>query len=68
MLFKSDSHAVRAEKIFDENNIKSKSIPVPRDIGCDCGFCLLINKKDRLEIDDLIEYFHIRFEKFEKFK
>lgn len=68
ILFNSDSHMVRAEKILTDNDIEASVIPLPRDIGCNCNSCLSVNKNDMPQINDLIEYFHIRFEDIVNYK
>jgi len=42
----STSHALRLEKLFRENDIPCKLIPVPRQISSDCGVCLRISQSD----------------------
>jgi hypothetical protein len=40
VLFPSISHALRAEKILKQKDVVTKLIPVPRQLGSDCGVCL----------------------------
>jgi Protein of unknown function (DUF3343) len=40
VLFKSVSHALKAEKILKGEGIPFKLIPVPKHISSDCGVCL----------------------------
>jgi hypothetical protein len=47
-LFPSVSHVLKAEKILKERGIAHKLIPVPREIGTDCGVCLRV-EADRQE-------------------
>jgi hypothetical protein len=47
-LFPSVSHVLKAEKILRERGIAHKLIPVPREIGTDCGVCLRV-EPDRQE-------------------
>jgi hypothetical protein len=47
ILFRSTSHAIRAEKILQDAGIRSKMIPVPRHLSSDCGVCIRIPKVDR---------------------
>jgi hypothetical protein len=51
MLFKSVSHALKAEKILKAGKIPHKLIPVPKQISSDCGICLRFEPQFR----DLIE-------------
>jgi hypothetical protein len=41
-LFPSVGHALKAEKILQAAGIVHKLIPVPRQIGSDCGVCLRV--------------------------
>ena len=41
-LFPSVSYVLKAEKILKERGILHKLIPVPRQIGSDCGVCLRV--------------------------
>lgn len=42
----STSHAMRIEKLLKEQGIACKMIPVPRQIGSDCGVCVRILRSD----------------------
>ncbi len=42
-LFESVSATLMAEKIFRENGIPSKTIPVPKHISSDCGVCIRVD-------------------------
>ena len=46
-LFPSVSYALKAEKIFKEQGITHKLIPVPRHISSDCGVCLRVTADRR---------------------
>jgi hypothetical protein len=64
-IFKSVSHAMKAERILIEAGIPHKLIPVPKKISADCGVCLrfLPEHKDAVlgaigysvEVSDVIE-------------
>jgi hypothetical protein len=41
-LFPSVGHAMKAEKILQEQGIAHKLIPIPREISLDCGVCLRV--------------------------
>jgi len=47
ILVPSTSHAMRAEKVLLKAGIACKLIPVPRQIGSDCGVCLRIFRADK---------------------
>lgn len=53
VLFKSVSHALRAEKILKEAGIPFKLIPVPRHISSDCGVCLRFPLGYRKEMEEV---------------
>lgn len=40
MLFKTMSHALKAEKILRHEQLPHKLIPIPKQISSDCGICL----------------------------
>ena len=42
VLFPSVSHVLKAEKRLKERGIAHKLIPVPREIGSDCGICVRV--------------------------
>jgi hypothetical protein len=42
----STSHAMRVEKLLQEQGIACKMIPVPRQISSDCGVCVRILQSD----------------------
>jgi bacterioferritin-associated ferredoxin len=47
ILVHSTSHAIRAEKVLNMAGISSKLIPVPRQLGSDCGVCVRVARADR---------------------
>lgn len=65
--FKSTHHALEAEEIFQEKEMKFKTIPTPREVSHSCGLALLfsIEELDRVKmaieegkvnIDNLYKY------------
>ena len=44
ILVYSTSHAIRAEKVLAEAGISCKLIPVPRQLGSDCGVCVRVEQ------------------------
>ena len=44
ILVHSTSHAIRAEKVLAEAGISCKLIPVPRQLGSDCGVCVRVEQ------------------------
>lgn len=49
ILVPSTSHAMRAEKILQEAEIKCKLIPVPRQLSSNCGICIRVLQSDKDE-------------------
>ena len=49
VLFRSTSHAIRAERVLQEAGLRSKMIPVPRQISSECGVCIRL---ERLDLSD----------------
>lgn len=45
--FDSTHHAIKAEKLFKENNLNIKMMPTPREITASCGLSI------RFEVEDL---------------
>lgn len=45
--FSSVHHAIKAEKILAQANIKAVALPTPREIAISCGQCLLFQAKDQ---------------------
>ncbi len=64
VLFKSVSHAMRAEKILKNKKIPFKIIPVPKSISSDCGVCIRFTPEHREAIEAVlngaVEYSDIR--------
>jgi len=51
MLFKTVSHALKAEKILKHEHIPHKLIPIPKQISSDCGICLRFAQQYRDPIE-----------------
>ncbi|MFW5770438.1 MAG: DUF3343 domain-containing protein [Spirochaetota bacterium] len=64
VLFKSVSHAMRAERILKNEKIPFKIIPVPKSISSDCGVCIRFIPEYRETIEAIlkstVEYSDIR--------
>lgn len=45
--FDSTHHAIKAEKLFKEENLNIRMMPTPREITASCGLSI------RFEVDDL---------------
>ena len=64
VLFKSVSHALRAEKILKDTGIPFKIIPVPKSISSDCGVCIRFTPEHadaiRSALDGAVPYDEIR--------
>lgn len=46
ILFPSTNYAYRAELLFVNAQLYCKLIPVPKQLSCNCGLCIRINKSD----------------------
>ena len=46
VLFRSSSHALRAEKVLQEAGMSIKMIPTPRQLSSDCGMSLRFDQAD----------------------
>ncbi len=64
VLFKSVSHAMRAERILKDEKIPFKIIPVPKSISSDCGVCIRFTSEYKEAIvavlNGAVEYSEIR--------
>lgn len=49
--FNSTHHAIRTDKLLEENNIKSTTLPTPREITASCGISIRFLQED---LDNLI--------------
>ena len=45
--FNSTSHAIRAERVLLDENLKVTILPLPPKIKAGCGICLLTADKDK---------------------
>lgn len=52
--FPSSHYAFQAEKAFQEANLPALLIPLPREIGADCGVALLISPKLQERAEELL--------------
>ena len=46
VLFRSSSHALRAEKVLQGAGVPTKMIPTPRQLSSDCGMSLRFDRAD----------------------
>lgn len=54
--FISTHHAIRSDKLFSENGIKSTTLPTPREIAASCGISIRFSYED---IDRVVEILEI---------
>lgn len=54
ILVDSTSHALRIEKLLNNQNLPCKLIPVPRRLSSDCGVCVRILRQDMEMIKNLL--------------
>ncbi len=63
-LFKSVSHAMKAEQLLKDAGIPFKLIPVPKSISSDCGVCIRFTPAERdtllKALEDMVEIEEIR--------
>ena len=50
VLFRSSSHALRAEKVLRGAGISNKMIPTPRQLSSDCGMSLRFDRADEEQV------------------
>ncbi len=50
-IFKSVSHAMKAERILKERCVPFKLIPVPKHISSDCGVCIRFAADARPDVE-----------------
>jgi len=55
ILFPTNAHVMRAEKLVKDAGLTCKLIPVPRELSSDCGVCLSVNQELINEISSLFE-------------
>jgi len=54
VLVYSTSYALKAEKHLAKAGITCKLIPVPRQLGSDCGVCVRIARRDRETAEEVL--------------
>jgi len=62
-LFKSTHKVIKAEKLFKENSIYYKIIPVPKSISSECGMAIEIDNIDESNCTNILRENSIEFEK-----
>ncbi len=63
VLFHSTNAALRTEKLAADAGIRVKLIPVPRQMGSDCGVCIAFDPADRARVEELLHYNAVPFER-----
>ena len=53
--FNSTHHAIRTEKILNENNIRCTTLPTPREITASCGISIRFLFEDIENVKNLVE-------------
>ena len=53
--FNSTHHAIRTEKILNENNITCTTLPTPREITASCGISFRFLFEDIENVKNLVE-------------
>ncbi|QJA09800.1 DUF3343 domain-containing protein [Romboutsia sp. CE17] len=52
--FNSTHHAIRTEKILNENNIRCTTLPTPREITASCGISIRFLYEDIEKVKNII--------------
>ena len=53
--FNSTHHAIRTEKILNDNNIRCTTLPTPREITASCGISIRFLFEDIENVKNLVE-------------
>lgn len=53
--FNSTHHAIRSDKLFGEKNIKSTTLPTPREITASCGISIRFLHNDLNDVISVLE-------------
>jgi hypothetical protein len=53
--FNSTHHAIRSDKLFEQNSITSTTLPTPREITASCGISIRFLYKDIEDIKKILE-------------
>ena len=61
--FDSVQHAIKAEKLLEQNGIACYALPTPREIDISCGQCLLFAAGQQAEIIRLFVAGKVRWSK-----
>lgn len=59
--FNSTHHAIRTDKLFGENNIKSTTLPTPREITASCGISIRFLYNDLDNVKSVLKDNNIEF-------
>ncbi|MBN1535595.1 MAG: DUF3343 domain-containing protein [Anaerolineales bacterium] len=65
ILVDSTSHALRIEKLFKEQALECRLIPVPRHLSSDCGVCVRILAPEIEGIKALLMQHHVEYQSIE---
>lgn len=52
--FKSTHHAMKADSVFKDQEVKFRTIPTPREITKSCGLSIRFNLEDIDQVEDII--------------
>jgi hypothetical protein len=55
VLFRSVSHAMKAERLLRKCEVPHKLIPVPKNISSHCGVCIRFNEGETDNIQKFLE-------------
>ncbi len=60
--FHNSHFALKAKRVFDNNRLKSETIPVPRELSSECGFCCKVLWKDKDLVENVLKKNNIAYE------
>ncbi len=63
ILFHSTNYAIWAQDLLKKNNITCKTIPVPRDLSSDCGYCVRTSPEDSNSAEELLKENDVEYDR-----
>ena len=61
VIFRSTSHAIRAERVLDMSDLATKLIPTPRQFSSDCGLALRFEWDRREDVEEVLKRNEVEF-------
>ncbi len=66
IIFPSANYSLWAARLLGTAGIERRMVPVPRDLGTDCGYCVRIRNDDIPLALDILSRNDVRVERIEK--